>query len=225
MHQKAGLPEEMVCECHGSLAKNNVVLYGKELPAEFLQRAEKMAHERPDLILVLGTTLKVEPFKHLANIGPRRKPRQSVKNTCVAKDTGVFEGACDAKDGSNEKDAPHIESVTMGSNAKKCRWSYGPRREDGCTRAWLTRGLTELREENVKSLSWPSAVGTMDDMYSRSGLFSPRSIRLPRGRLLSTKNFWWCSHRGHHAPYRSQWLIDLDDLCLFSRYIISDFTE
>lgn len=73
LHQKAGLPEDMVVEYHGSLVKNNVVFYGDLIPLDVLNQTRMDFHENPfpiDLVLVLGTSLKVAPFSTIINGAP-----------------------------------------------------------------------------------------------------------------------------------------------------------
>lgn len=73
LHQKAGLPEDMVTECHGSLACGNVVQFGQTLhrDQEIRQKLADLARQKPDLVLVMGTSLQVEPFNCFPNLAPR----------------------------------------------------------------------------------------------------------------------------------------------------------
>lgn len=73
LHQKAGLPEHMVIECHGSMSCGNVVRFGQTLfrEQELRQKLADLARQKPDLILVLGTSLQVEPFCCFPNLAPR----------------------------------------------------------------------------------------------------------------------------------------------------------
>lgn len=75
LHQKAGVPDDKVVECHGSLARDNVVLYGESLPEEFKEKAMEAMTRKPDLALCLGTTLLVMPFAALPNLVPREAVR------------------------------------------------------------------------------------------------------------------------------------------------------
>jgi NAD-dependent SIR2 family protein deacetylase len=71
LHQKAGLPEEMVVEYHGSLIKDNVILYGDSIAQSALDQtaADFINNTDPiDLILVMGTSLQVSPFCAIPNL-------------------------------------------------------------------------------------------------------------------------------------------------------------
>lgn len=65
LHQKAGLPEDMVIEYHGSLIKNNVVLYGDAIMKEIITQT---LLDFADLIIVMGSSLQVSPFCALPNL-------------------------------------------------------------------------------------------------------------------------------------------------------------
>ena len=67
LHHKAGLPDDMIVEFHGSLLKKNVVLYGDPIPSDVLDKvvADFSRSSNVDLLLVLGTSLKVFPFAGL----------------------------------------------------------------------------------------------------------------------------------------------------------------
>lgn len=74
LHQKVGLPEDMVVEYHGSLVKNSVVLYGDGIPQSALSQTTKDLIENTepiDLMLVMGTSLQVAPFCAIPNLAPK----------------------------------------------------------------------------------------------------------------------------------------------------------
>ena len=66
------LPVSKVVECHGSLS--NPVLYGDYLP-EIVDQMVKLDFPTADLLIVLGTSLKVGPFCALPNLCPRNTLR------------------------------------------------------------------------------------------------------------------------------------------------------
>lgn len=76
LHQKAGLPEELVVEYHGSLLKNNVVLYGDSISDKVEKQTviDFVESDSTDLILIMGTSLQVAPFCAIPNL---------VKKSCV----------------------------------------------------------------------------------------------------------------------------------------------
>lgn len=66
LYQKAGLPDEKIVEYHGSLLKDTVVLYGDSIPTEALSRSYlDLVVGSPDLIIIMGTSMKVVPFAKL----------------------------------------------------------------------------------------------------------------------------------------------------------------
>ena len=73
LHQKVGLSDDMIVEYHGSLIKNNIVLYDDKIPSTVLNqsRLDFTNNLNPiDLVLVLGTSLKVFPFGSLPDKVP-----------------------------------------------------------------------------------------------------------------------------------------------------------
>jgi NAD-dependent SIR2 family protein deacetylase len=74
LHQKGGLPDGVVVEFHGSIFKNNIVLYGDRIPksATALLLDDFVINPVPvDLILVMGTSLQVAPFCAIPNLAPK----------------------------------------------------------------------------------------------------------------------------------------------------------
>ena len=74
LYQKAGLPSEMVVEFHGSLSKG-VVMYEDPIPASTLDKVcEDFIKDggQIDLVIVMGTSLKVAPFSVLPNMVPKK---------------------------------------------------------------------------------------------------------------------------------------------------------
>ena len=90
LHQKAGLPEELVVEYHGSLLKNNVVLYGDKIHDNVTRQtiADFIDSKSTDLMLIMGTSLQVAPFCCIPNLVPKSctrvliniKPQDAFKN-------------------------------------------------------------------------------------------------------------------------------------------------
>ncbi len=76
LHQKAGLPDDMVVEYHGSLSKGNVVLYGDSIGKEVVDQTinDFVDYKDVDLVIVMGTSLQVAPFCAIPNL---------VKKTCT----------------------------------------------------------------------------------------------------------------------------------------------
>eukprot|EP00746_Dinoflagellata_sp_MGD_P004266 gnl/MRDRNA2_/MRDRNA2_108223_c0_seq1.p1 gnl/MRDRNA2_/MRDRNA2_108223_c0~~gnl/MRDRNA2_/MRDRNA2_108223_c0_seq1.p1 ORF type:complete len:361 (-),score=73.01 gnl/MRDRNA2_/MRDRNA2_108223_c0_seq1:53-1135(-) len=80
LHQRAGVPEELMVEVHGSVAHGNLVLYGDELPAHFFQIVSEdfpkdSSRDKCDLMLIIGSSLQVAPFCGIPNIARRDVPR------------------------------------------------------------------------------------------------------------------------------------------------------
>ncbi|CAH6419322.1 Histone deacetylase, partial [uncultured virus] len=71
LHHKVGLPEDKIVEFHGSLANNTVVLYDDPIPCAVINQVQlDFNRDELDLILVLGTSLKVQPFSSLPSQAP-----------------------------------------------------------------------------------------------------------------------------------------------------------
>lgn len=68
--------EELVVECHGSLRRDDMVLFGDPLPRRFSKQLsmdfEHVSTDRTvDLLLVFGTSLRVAPVCAIPNLAPR----------------------------------------------------------------------------------------------------------------------------------------------------------
>jgi len=81
VHPSLNIEEELVVECHGSMRKGNIVLYGDDLPRRFYNCCDDDfpenirgadLHSNPvDLVLVFGTSLQVYPFCAIPNLAPK----------------------------------------------------------------------------------------------------------------------------------------------------------
>jgi NAD-dependent SIR2 family protein deacetylase len=88
--------EDVVMECHGSVHKGNLVLYGDPLPNEFADMAGRDFSPNPpseadkvDLVLVFGTSLQVAPVCGLPNMALKGCTRVLVNRNlsdCMAND-------------------------------------------------------------------------------------------------------------------------------------------
>lgn len=94
LHQKAGLPEDLVVEYHGSLIKNNVVLYGDNISNDVINKTiDDFVNTPVDLVLVMGTSLQVAPFcalpnlvnKHCTRVLVDIKPENTFRNEWTVK--------------------------------------------------------------------------------------------------------------------------------------------
>ena len=71
LYQKAGIPDDMIVEFHGSYEKDNVVMYGDDISKEVIEQVKEdfiKDIERIDLIIVMGTSLQVAPFCAIPNL-------------------------------------------------------------------------------------------------------------------------------------------------------------
>eukprot|EP00608_Synchroma_pusillum_P004428 CAMPEP_0198440066 /NCGR_PEP_ID=MMETSP1452-20131203/57395_1 /TAXON_ID=1181717 /ORGANISM="Synchroma pusillum, Strain CCMP3072" /LENGTH=326 /DNA_ID=CAMNT_0044160681 /DNA_START=15 /DNA_END=992 /DNA_ORIENTATION=- len=73
---EGGAGEALVCRCRscGGLVKPDIVFFGENLPGRFFQLREQDMAEA-DLLIVIGTSLKVYPFADLMNELNPRAPR------------------------------------------------------------------------------------------------------------------------------------------------------
>ena len=69
------------CQCGGIIVPD-VVMYGDDLPEEFFDMLTE-DFETCDLLIVIGTSLKVEPFPSVIEDVPRNKPRVLINNKPV----------------------------------------------------------------------------------------------------------------------------------------------
>lgn len=90
LHHSLNIDKDMVVECHGSISRHDLVLYGDDLPQRFYDCCCQDFPENTskngsavDLIIVFGTSLQVLPFKAVPNLAPRGCTRVMV-NRCIA---------------------------------------------------------------------------------------------------------------------------------------------
>lgn len=69
------------CDC-GGIIQPDVVMYGDDLPEEFFEMLEN-DFENCDMLFVIGTSLKVEPFPSIIEYVPREIPRVLINNEPV----------------------------------------------------------------------------------------------------------------------------------------------
>ena len=79
-HPSLDVPSEKVVECHGSIQRGDLVLYGDPLPLYFRETVQRDfvptdTEARVDLILVMGTSLQVAPFCALPNMATKGSTR------------------------------------------------------------------------------------------------------------------------------------------------------
>lgn len=81
-HPSLNIDHNLVVECHGSVKKGNLVLYGDDLPKRFYEccdvdfpqnfrLGENNDNSGVDLIMVFGTSLQVYPFCAVPNMVPK----------------------------------------------------------------------------------------------------------------------------------------------------------
>jgi NAD-dependent SIR2 family protein deacetylase len=83
LYQKAGLPGDKIIEFHGSIKLENVVLYGNQIDKRILLEVEKdfIQETDIDMVIVMGTSLKVAPFCAIPNLVPKECVRVLVDIT------------------------------------------------------------------------------------------------------------------------------------------------
>jgi NAD-dependent SIR2 family protein deacetylase len=79
LHQKAGINlADFLVECHGSLERDDLVMYGDSLPKKFFDCVALdfdptlSPDKKVDLLLTMGTSLRVAPFFAIPNLAPKR---------------------------------------------------------------------------------------------------------------------------------------------------------
>lgn len=110
LYQKAGLPEEMVVEFHGSFLKGDIVMSGDGISHKVLERVNEdliEQHKDIDLVIVMGTSLQVAPFLALPNIPSKKccrvlvdkQPQNCYTNNWTPKRSSIME-MCDYQNNS-----------------------------------------------------------------------------------------------------------------------------
>ncbi len=84
------------CETCGGIVKPDFVLYGESLPDRFFQLADEDM-DQCDCLIVMGTSLIVQPFCNLVTLVPRSCPRIVINREKVGENLGLrFNDAGDA---------------------------------------------------------------------------------------------------------------------------------
>lgn len=78
-------------ERHGGLVKPDIVFFGEQLPQRFFE-CVRSDFQQCDLLLVMGTSLVVQPFASLIDAAPRGTPRLLVNRERVGVGMGGFRG-------------------------------------------------------------------------------------------------------------------------------------
>lgn len=89
LHPSLNIPDEKVVECHGSVKRGDLVLYGDSLPEKFFRLASddfsllssQQQDTMVDLVLIFGTSLQVAPFCGLPNMALRECTRVLVNRS------------------------------------------------------------------------------------------------------------------------------------------------
>ncbi len=83
------------CECSG-LVKPDIIFFGEDMPKRFIENVENI--DKGDLVIVMGTSLKVLPFAALVTMVPQNVPIVYInrENTKIYRDNFLFmEGSID----------------------------------------------------------------------------------------------------------------------------------
>jgi NAD-dependent SIR2 family protein deacetylase len=76
LYRKTTLPKDRLVEFHGCLADDTVVYFDDPIPPVAIETLKKdFVQNSPDLIIVMGTSLKVKPFALIPNMVPLRTKR------------------------------------------------------------------------------------------------------------------------------------------------------
>lgn len=65
----------------------DITFFGEDLPDEFGRRLVHHDRERADLVIVIGTSLKVAPVAEVPGVLPRNVPQIYISRTVSAKST------------------------------------------------------------------------------------------------------------------------------------------
>mmetsp|Transcript_16484 Transcript_16484/g.30417 ORF Transcript_16484/g.30417 Transcript_16484/m.30417 type:complete len:340 (-) Transcript_16484:85-1104(-) len=119
MHQRAGVPEHLVVETHGSLARGNIVLYDDPIPASFTDVIKEdfpknAAQDQCDFMLVIGSSLQVAPFCAVPNLAQKNVPRALV----TREPEKAFRNAFSRRRGHPEQDAMYGSMYRCDASAR-----------------------------------------------------------------------------------------------------------
>eukprot|EP01105_Mastigella_eilhardi_P019399 TRINITY_DN4558_c0_g1_i3.p1 TRINITY_DN4558_c0_g1~~TRINITY_DN4558_c0_g1_i3.p1 ORF type:complete len:214 (-),score=40.54 TRINITY_DN4558_c0_g1_i3:116-757(-) len=181
LYAAAGVREDLLVEAHGSVRKNNIVLYEDSLPAEFYAAVAQdfPQNARPpdcvDLMLVMGTSLQVAPFCAVPNLGHRHCMRVLVTKDVAACTTNPFSAP---KKWSDEALAMYSESrpapsLKFGSRAVSLQSWWGKRR-------WKSEFLVDMDTDLftqllVRHCGWTDEFAVLCEHYSHH---NPSSVCL-----------------------------------------------
>ena len=104
LYSKTGLSEDKIVEFHGSIQKDNVVLYGDPIPDNVLNKVKEDLVDnvkKIDCIIVMGSSLQVAPFCALPNM---------VTKTCCRILVDKYPNNCFTNNWSNCEDEPSMYS-------------------------------------------------------------------------------------------------------------------
>eukprot|EP00656_Telonema_subtile_P001127 TRINITY_DN1052_c0_g1_i2.p1 TRINITY_DN1052_c0_g1~~TRINITY_DN1052_c0_g1_i2.p1 ORF type:complete len:427 (-),score=77.91 TRINITY_DN1052_c0_g1_i2:297-1577(-) len=155
----AGKPGwEALRDKHGGLVKPDLVFFGEKLPERFQQLAkEDLA--AADLLIVLGTSLKVMPCAALVNRVSSTVPRLVIDHKPVGEEAGIRLGRCD-----NYRDVLLQASCDTGASLLTMLLGW---HEDFQT-LLVQHGLSlvELQDQEIASKNWrapPNAASSEEE--------------------------------------------------------------
>lgn len=128
LYQKAGLPEDMIIEAHGNFEKETTVLYGETMPRRFWEQAVLdflKCPIKPDLLLVMGTSLQTAPFCALPNFVPKTCVRALITLNLIEARTNCY----------NKK--PGSQSVKFEKHSVSVKSKWGPKYRHRWPRQYL----------------------------------------------------------------------------------------
>lgn len=75
------LPSIVECTKYANGLQPDITFFGEDLPDEFGRRLIHHDHEKVDLVIVIGTSLKVAPVADVPGILPRQVPQIYISRT------------------------------------------------------------------------------------------------------------------------------------------------
>ncbi|KAL1922474.1 uncharacterized protein VTP21DRAFT_10013 [Calcarisporiella thermophila] len=121
IREKIFMDEIPYCERCNELVKPDITFFGEQLPERFFQRL--MDFQEADLLIVFGTSLKVQPFASLIDRVPEDTPRLLI-NLTKAGVTGLPFMGFDFEGRFYQRDALFLGTCDAGAVelAKLCGW-------------------------------------------------------------------------------------------------------
>eukprot|EP00388_Colpodella_angusta_P047545 GDKK01072998.1.p1 GENE.GDKK01072998.1~~GDKK01072998.1.p1 ORF type:complete len:196 (-),score=2.17 GDKK01072998.1:30-566(-) len=152
------------CKDCGGLVKPDVVFFGESLPSRFFELA-KPDTDKCDLLIIIGTSLKVFPFAMVPSFIDKSVPRVLINMTRAGDRTFVFQtdvgGAAQGTEEEEDDDTTSSSGSSEGPNATP----MAAAQLGHCYRDLLLLGdCQQIVQRLVNQLGWELPTTTIDSL-------------------------------------------------------------